>query len=230
MNANPSNLLSAGIYAIPEASRLTGVSSARIRRWLKGYDFKTKKDRRHSKPVWSGQLAPLKDRIAVGFKDLMEIRYVAAFLDVGVSWKTMRQAHESAKSKLSTDHPFCSHRFATDGRSILLQEAHSTGDTRLIDIATDQCEFERIVTPFLRELDLLDGGIARWWPLGKDRLVVVDPVKNMGQPTTLNSGVPTKVLARSLKTNGSVESVARWYEVSVKEIEDAVEFEQKLAA
>lgn len=229
MNAKAPNLISAGIYAIPEASRLTGVSSSRIRRWLKGYDYRTKKDQRHSKPVWSGQLAPLNDRIAVGFKDLMEIRYVAAFLDAGVSWKTMRQAHESAKQKLGTDHPFCSHQFATDGRNILLQEAHQSGDTRLINIATDQCEFERIITPFLKELEF-EEGIARWWPLGKDRSVVLDPVRNMGQPTAIRSGVPTKILARSVKTNGSIDSVAQWYEVAAKEIEDALEFEEKLAA
>ena len=224
-----SRFLGAGIYTIPEAERLTRVSSSRIRRWLKGYDFRVKRKRHHSNPVWTGQLAPLEDKLAVGFRDLMEIRFVNAFLNEGVSWKTMRDAHIAAKNKLGTDHPFCTHKFATDGREILLHQAKESEDTCLIDITNDQREFKRIVAPFLKELEF-DQGYLRWWPLGRERLVVVDPVRNLGQPTVIRSGVPTRVLAHSVKANGSLESVAHWYEVDLREVHDAVEFESRLAA
>jgi hypothetical protein len=46
----------------------------------------------------------------------------------------------------------------------------------------------------------------------------------------MKSGVPTRVLARSVKTNGSVQIVSHWFEVSEGEIRDAVEFETRLAA
>jgi len=224
-----SQLIGAGIYTVPEASRLTRVSIARIRRWLKGYDFKSRKERHHSNPVWTGQFGTLDEKLAVGFKDLMEIRFVRAFLEQGVSWKTMRDAHIAAKAKLDTDHPFCTHRFATEGRLILLQQAQASGDNCLINITNDQREFRQIVTPFLKELEF-DDSVTRWWPLGRERQVVVDPVRNLGQPTVNRSGVPTRVLARSVKANGSVESVARWFEVAPEEVRDAVEFEQALAA
>ncbi|HVU16943.1 MAG TPA: hypothetical protein VHD32_08455 [Candidatus Didemnitutus sp.] len=227
----PVDLLSAGIYTIPEAARLTRVSGARIRRWMKGYDFRTaKKKRHHSGPVWTGQLPPIDDKIAVGFKDLMEIRFVDAFINAGVSWRTMRQAHQAAKSKLGTDHPFCTHKFATDGRDILLEQAQASGDKHFVDITTDQREFERIVTPFLRELEF-DHGVTRWWPMGRNKLVVVDPVRNLGQPIVTRSGVPTRVLANSVKANqGSIESVAHWFEVAPEEVRDAVAFEARLSA
>ena len=229
-NVSPSRLLSSGIYTIPEASRLTRVSTSRIRRWMKGYDFRTKRDRHHSNPVWSGQLAPIGDKIAVGFKDLMEIRFVNAFLVKGVTWKTMRDAHIQAKAKLGTDHPFCMHKFATDGREILLEQAPASGDAHFIDIVNDQREFERIVAPFLKELDF-DHGVTRWWPLGRQHLVVVDPTRNLGQPTGTRSGVPTRILANSVKANqGSIESVAHWFEVAPEEVRDAVAFEAGLAA
>ncbi|HWA85894.1 MAG TPA: DUF433 domain-containing protein [Opitutus sp.] len=221
--------LGAGIYTIPEAARLSGVSAARIRRWLKGYGFKTRKARHHSPPVWNGQLDPIEGKLAIGFRDLMEIRFVNAFLDAGVSWKTMRAAHVAAKAKLGSDQPFCTHQFVTDGREILQREAHASGDTSLLNITTDQREFDRLVSPFLKELDF-DGGVTRWWPLGRKRFVVVDPVKNLGQPTVTRSGVPTRVLARSVAANGSVDEVARWFEVATEEVRDAVEFEQSLAA
>ena len=222
-----SHLLSAGIYTVPEAARLTRVSSTRIRRWMKGYDFRTKKEKHHSAPVWTGQFAPIDDKLAVGFKDLMEIRFVNEFIRQGVSWKTMREAHKAAKEQLNSDHPFCTHKFATDGRVILLQQAEKSGDVSLVNITNNQCEFEKIVTPFLRELEF-DRGITRWWPLGRERSVVVDPSRNLGQPTVAQSGVPTRILANSVRTNGSVESVARWYEVAPDEVRDALEFEQTL--
>jgi uncharacterized protein (DUF433 family) len=228
----PSRLLNAGIYTIPEAARLTGVSSARIRRWLKGYHFKTKKERHHSNPVWTGQLDPLEGKLAVGFRDLIEIRFVAAFIKKGVSWKTMRDAHAAAQQKLEIEHPFCTNRFATDGRKVLLHEAREAGDDVLLDLTNNQQEFERIVAPFLKELEFTnDAGLVRWWPLGITRTVVLDPARNFGQPIAAQAGVPTRVLAQSVKTNGgSLELVARWFEVAPHEVKDAVEFEQKLAA
>lgn len=61
----------------------------------------------------------------------MEIRFVSAFLREGVSGKTMRDAHIAAKVRLGADHPFCAHRFVTDGREILWEQAQSSGDTSL---------------------------------------------------------------------------------------------------
>jgi uncharacterized protein (DUF433 family) len=226
------SLLNAGIYSVAEAARLSRVSPPRIRRWLKGYEFKTKRDRHHSAPVWSGQFKPIDGKQAVGFRDLIEIRFVAAFIEAGVSWKTMRAAHRAAQVKLQSEHPFCTNSFVTDGRAILFHEAQAVGDAVLLDLTTHQLEFEKIVTPFLKELEFADPcTLVRWWPLGRGRAVVVDPERNFGQPSALQTGVPTSVLMRSVKANGgSIEQVARWYEIQPREVEDALEFEQRFAA
>jgi len=225
-----STLIGAGIYSIPEVARLTRVSAARIRRWLKGYDFETRTERHHSNPVWKSQLEAVEGVQAVGFLDLIEIRFVAAFIAAGVSWKTMRTAHAKAQAELNTSHPFCTNRFATDGRAILLNEAEASEDGALRDIASNQQEFARIVRPFLKELEFdEDASLTRWWPLGRERTVVLDPERNFGQPTARQAGVPTRVLARSVKANaGSIETVAQWYEVDPQEIRDALEFEEGL--
>ncbi len=118
--------LSTGIYSVPEAARLSGVPAARIRRWLRGYAHGPRKSRRRSAPVWTGQIEPRDGALALGFRDLLEVRFVDAFLRAGVSWQTMRLAHTEATRELSTDHPFCSNRFVTDGRRILLRQAQGT--------------------------------------------------------------------------------------------------------
>ena len=93
----------------------------------------------------------------------------------------------------------------------------------------NQREFRRIVQDFLKELEFSGTDII-WYPLGKQRQIVVDPKRNFGQPTVARSGVPSQVLARSVKTNGSIEVVRHWFEVSEREVRDAVEFESLLAA
>jgi len=222
-------LLNSGIYSIPEAARLTGVRSARIRRWLKGYNFKTKTENHHSNPVWESEIEPIEGAHAVGFHDLIEIRFVEAFLKAGVSWKTMRSCHLAAQRELDTRHPFCSNRFVTDGRGILHKKAEAEGDEVLIDLTTNQWEFMRIVEPFFKQLEFDDTTLARWWPLGRERTVVVDPVRNFGQPCAAQAGVPTQVLSQSVKANdGAVDQVAEWYEITPDEVRDAVEFEAGL--
>jgi uncharacterized protein (DUF433 family) len=224
-----SSLLNTGLYTVPEAARLTRVSVGKIRRWLKGYDFKRGERVYHSSAVWQGELNPIRNKLALSFRDLLELRFVDAFIRVGVSWRTMRRAHSKAQKELRTTHPFCSNRIATDGRSILLRQGEEDFDEALINLATDQGEFSRIVETFLKELEF-SGNDVIWWPLGKERQIVLDPKRNFGQPSAARSGVPTRVLARSVKTNGSVETVSHWFEVSEREVRDVMEFETRLAA
>lgn len=223
------NLLNTGLYTVPEASRLTRISTGKIRRWIKGYDFRTSGSIRHSDAVWQGEIKPIDKKTSLSFRDLLELRFVDAFIRAGVSWRTMRRAHTKAQDELQTTHPFCSNRIATDGKNILMRQAKEDSDEALINLITDQKEFSRLVETFLKELEFSGNDII-WWPLGKERQIVLDPRRNFGQPSAARSGVPTQVLARSVRTNRSVEVVSHWFEVSEGEIRDAVEFETRLAA
>src|ERR1700730_3655771 len=116
VKAPVSSLLNTGLYTVPEASRLTRISTGKIRRWIKGYDFRSGESVRHSDAVWQGEIKPIDQKISLSFRDLLELRFVDAFIRAGVSWRTMRRAHSKAQAKLRTTHPFCSNRIFTDGR------------------------------------------------------------------------------------------------------------------
>jgi uncharacterized protein (DUF433 family) len=224
-------LVQTGIYTIPEAARLTGVSPWRIRRWLRGYEFPTKRGRHRSEPVWTGQLPPIDHSMAIGFLDLVEIRCVDAFLRASVSWKTLRLAHAHAQQALKVSHPFCANQFKVDGRAIILELPHISDEPQLLDIARNQQVFGRIVRPFLRDLEFADGELPlRWWPRGKGHLVALDPQRNFGHPIIFRDGIPTQVLWRSFKANNSLDEVARWFEISPSSVREAVDYEQQLAA
>ena len=225
-------LLETGIYTVPDAARLTGVSPWCIRRWLRGYQFKVKTGRHHSPAVWSSQLPVIDERLALGFLDLLEVRCVDAFISAGVSWKTMRLAHSQAQNVVGHSHPFCTHRFVTDGHAIFVELRERNDEVALWDMRDLQRVFEKIIRPFLKNVEFDRDRIPqRWWPQGKSHRVALDPRRSFGQPIVFRDGVPTQILARSVKANdGSIDEVARWFELSPTSVREAVNFEQQLAA
>jgi uncharacterized protein (DUF433 family) len=222
--------LNVGIYSVAEASRLTGVSRERIRRWVKGYRSKLRK--KDYSALWTPQLPDIGCKVALGFLDLIEIKFVGAFLERGVSWPMIHKAREKAAQLYpKVSHPFCTRQFFTDGQRMFTALHRETGENSLLEIATDQHVFTEITQPFLKQLEFKDGTtLERWWPLGTHKPVVVDPRKNFGQPTLSDAGIATQVLAETVRANGSVEEVARWYEISPQSVQQAVDYEQSLAA
>ena len=220
-----------GVYSVPEAARLTGVSPSRIRRWLQGYSYTSGGASRTSPPLWRQQIAS-EDSLILSFRDMLEVRFIDAFRRHGVSWKSIRVAAECAAEIIHDSYPFSTRRFKTDGRSIFAEIVQETGDESLLDLVKSQYEFKSIVDPFLFEgLEFSALGIepVRWWPLGTDRRVVIDPERSFGQPIVDPESVPTLILARAFKAEKSIQAVARWYEVDPRSVEDAVEFEAQHA-
>lgn len=123
-----SNYFNKGIYTVRDAARLSGVSAGRIRRWLRGYRYHSRKKAYASPPLWHGQWEPIDNSLALGFMDLIEIRFVDAFLKAGVSWTTLRQARERAEEMFKVSHPFCTNRFVTDGQEIFAELHRETGE------------------------------------------------------------------------------------------------------
>ena len=122
-----------GVFSLEEASRLTSIPRPRIRRWLVGYNFRSVSGERSSTPplrrdypIATGQ------RVALSFADLMEVRFLDHFVQAGVSWRTIRVAARKASEILKRDHPFSSRTFKTDGKTILLADAHDP--SRIIDV------------------------------------------------------------------------------------------------
>ena len=148
-----SYLLSSGIYTVPDASRLSKVSTRRIRYWLKDLRSENQKEYPHQR-LWKGQHLPIEGKLALGFNDLQEIRCVDAFLREGVSWPTLRQAHANAKGVYKTEHPFCTLRFVTDGHDIFDSMRSDVHGEQLTDTVRAQKVFPDIISLFLKNLKM----------------------------------------------------------------------------
>lgn len=232
--ADGPELIGIGLYTAPEAGKLTGVPVARIRRWLLGHAYHRDGERHWSNPLWQPQVPRLGKEVELGFRDLLELRFVDAFTKAGLSLRAIRKALDVAREVTGTDHPFATARFRTDGRSIFLRVAGELAEEAepvLIDLLKQQYALNRIVEPSLKDLDFDDGGVAsRWWPAGRAKPIVLDPAHAFGRPIIADVGVTTRALADAAVAEGTVERVARMYEVSVAAVRDAIAFERRLAA
>lgn len=222
-----------GAYTLREAQRLTGVPVRRIRRWTTGYQYSKTGVRRQSPRVIETDLPEIFGAAAIDFADLLEVRFLNAFLEYGVSWRTIRIASGRAKELLDTDHPFSHRSFSTDGHTILTRIARSGSEPFLLDIISDQYELDRIVGSFLRsEIDFGDTNQPqRWYPLGNSRKsIVIDPARAFGQPILSRAGIPTATIARAAQSEGDASVVAQIYRLELSDVADALEYERSLVA
>lgn len=222
--------LGTGFYTVPEAARLIHVPARTINRWLGGYAYGPKDARVKLPPLWHPELPRAGTHLELGFRDLIELRFVAAFLAAGLDLRTVRNCLDRARDAVADDRPFSTRRFRTDGRTIFLESLRRSGDSEMLDLKRHQFVFKTVVERAFRDLDIEDEAVARWRPYDGKASIVIDPARAFGQPLAAESGVPTVALADAVEAEGSVERVAFLYEVAPSVVRDAVRFEASLRA
>jgi hypothetical protein len=206
-----------GLYSVSQASRLTAIPTQRIRRWLRGYKFQRNGEQRSSPPIWELQLPAIDGKPVLGFLDLLELRFVDAFLQAGVSLQAVRRCADVAAELIGQDHPFSTRRFSTDGKRIFAEVAQEQDPKKaLLDLKTQQLGIYDMIVPSLVagiDFDSATGQATAWHPSSDTPLVVLDPLRQFGQPIIERVGIQTATLADAVRTEGSVKKVAHWFEL-----------------
>jgi uncharacterized protein (DUF433 family) len=201
-----------------------------VRRWLDGYRYYRKGEVQEQPPLWSPQLDKIDDQLEIGFRDLIELRFVKAFLDEGVRLETIRHCLAVATEFVNDDRPFSTQRFRTDGKTIFLESIAQAGDEHLLDLKDKQFVFRRVVERTFKDLDIEDGAVTRWRPYNGKSSVAIDPRRAFGQPILDRYGITTVALAEAVEAEGSIERAAWAFEVTSAAVRDAVGFERQLRA
>lgn len=222
--------LGIGYYTVPEAARLLGMAPLNIRRWLGGYTYKQGDKEISMPPLWVPQLPKVDHHIELGFRDLIELRFVNAFTKAGLGLLTIRNCLDYAKECVQDDRPFSTRRFETDGRTIFLDSLRKNGEDELLDLKKRQYVLKHVIERSFKDLDIENDAVTRWRPFNGKSTIVIDPKRAFGQPIAAKFGVPTAVLADAVKAEGSIPRVAQLFEVSPAVVRDAVKFEKVLIA
>lgn len=225
---NAYSAIGKGVYTVAQASRLTGVAPATVRRWVYGYRYRGGHSWVEQPEVLDHDIPKRPGATALSFLDLVELRFIYEFRNSGLSLTFLRNAKARAIELTESTHPYASNRFWSDGRSLFLKIETERQD--FLDVVSNQMAFREIVERGMKNLEFEDDFVSRWWPMGQQKLVVLDPKRAFGQPIESSAGIRTAVLAEALKGQGTIENVADWYDVSVDAVRDSVEFEHQIAA
>ena len=177
-------------------------------------------------PLWTSQISTIENSRALGFRDLIEIKFVDHFRRRGISLQSIRRTIDRATQLLEQTYPLSAVRFKSLGKKIFAEVLEEHERKLVFDLYTGQLLLSFMWDKLYDALEYSEfDELIRWFPLGKDRRVVVDPRRSFGRPISLE-GVPTAILASALEAEKSAESVAYWYKVAPESVRDADDYER----
>lgn len=210
------------MYNYSEADRIAGVTRGTSKRWIRGYSYQSKGTQISAAPVTRGLEQP--DEPGVSFFDLIEIAAIGRLKEVGWSLRAIRKAVEACQAMFDLPRPLVTERFKTDGRDFFVQR-----DDVLIEVGIGrrkgQQAWEQVLAPFLDTVAYEGEFARRWWPIGRDRRVVVDPDYGFGLPVVAGSGVRTEIVYEQVQALESQERIAYSFKITLEEVEHAIQFE-----
>ena len=242
MNAIRPSELGLGIFPLTEAARLAQLDIRTAKRWALGYNYTHRGEARQSQGVMPLRLSQIGSGRDLTFREMLTLRLVSGFRTTGLSLSTIKRVAERAAQEYGQPLPFVSRRFRTDGRKVFVELTTESAaqdepsvprkDRHLIEVLTGQQNFSEVVEPSLfADVDWEDDLASRWWPLGRERHVTLDPDVLFGAPHIANTRVASSVVATSVVAEGGGDqaeaAVAEWYGLELEAVRDAVAFETK---
>lgn len=223
-----------GFYTAKEAARLLRIDNRqRIYRWLRPLE---RGSNRGLGAVIKRDYEPLENCQELSFWDLIEIRFVEHFRRQGLSLQYLRKVAVIARQEFKTQHPFAlsNAEFLTDRKKIFEQVAEGEGK-KIRELLTGQYEMYATIERILAKGVAFDQRTylaEEWRPLENEcPHVVVNPKYDYGRPVIGSLHVPTAAVFRQWKAEkGDRVRVAGWWGIEPSEVEEAIEFEVRMAA
>lgn len=160
----------------------------------------------------------------VTFHDLVEMMFIKRFIEQGVHLSQIVAVAQCLALELNTPYPFACQRLETDGTQLLNEFGQHFRNPANLQIVFG------FVSQFFSNIDFdADTCLAeRWWPMGREKKIVVDRNRSFGAPITEDRSIRTDILYATFKAEEEdVELVAEWYDVPREAVLAAVEFEEQ---
>ena len=220
-----------GIYTLSTAAKVLEMSPQKMRRWINGYTYyNSNREYRSIEPLLKPEFEYDNKDVIISFLDLVELLFIKSFIGYNISIQKIREAAIKASKFLNTSHPFAIQKMYTDGKTIFANLAKEESDPSLLDLLTEQYQLGEIIESTLYnciDFSIYDTIAERWWPLGKNNDIVLDPSRNMGQPILHLYNIKTELIYQLYKSNHSINEICDWYEIDKDSIEAAINFENK---
>lgn len=208
--------ISEGIYTISDVSRIFKIPYPKVKYWFTYYIKKRLFD-----TIGFRYYFPVRDTIAINFLSLIEMYVFNTFKEKNIKTNNIIKAHTTMSKYLNTPYPFATEEFYILGKKIFFGQPDSL--KQAFDI--DQGIILEYILPFVEKIVFDDKRLAKkFYPLGRNKSIVINPENQVGQPTIDGTNILTATLYDYYLRKDSVESIAQLFNLSIKNIEDAIEF------
>ncbi len=213
-------------YSYRDADHLASASAGTASRWLSGYTYRDRQGQRVCvAPIIPGSVKAE----GASFLDLVEVVAIAGLRRAHFTMQDIRQIVANCQEILGVPRPLASLDFKVRGQEIFVERGGA-----LVEVGKRKRmhAWKEFLEPFVNSLDYaIDLELAiRWWPLGRDIPIVVDPDFGFGLPVVATSGVRTEIIRERSLAGDLNEQIASDFNLGLEEVERAIQFELKLAA
>jgi uncharacterized protein (DUF433 family) len=216
---------SRGVYLVPDAARILRLPLSVLRLWVSG------RSADHQRYYPAGAIFTEGDGADrhFGFHALIELFTIAQLRKRSIPMTAVRQARAELMERFQTPHPFALKGLMTSGRTLI----RSLNDDILLELGTrGQTAFSKVLEPFCASLDFDEANslASRYFPLGREHPVVVDPRRAFGRPVIEGTNLTTETIMSLLRGGEAAEDIAESFRISPEAVLAAKAFEQQRAA
>jgi uncharacterized protein (DUF433 family) len=213
------------VYSISQTAKLAGVHPITIRRWLYGSHTNSTK----MKPVF-GENTVSGEKAEVSFLQLAEIVVVGRFRQRQVKLDTLRQAHAYASHTLHLDYPFAWLHLKTDGVHVFSDFEKDHPDASLLSLdKKGQLTLPGNVIQALELFDYENEFAARWYPIGRNVPIVIDPRFGAGRPTIPDRRLPIAMIYNRWKSGENIDFLASDFSLKRSLVETTLQYAENYA-
>ena len=156
-----------GIYMPSDIAQILGIDVNKVRRWLNNY--------------FSEHIEKENGQIFTNFWAMIDLYVFNTLIEKGIKRRYVKQLYDFMKQKLNLEYPF-----ATNKVYVLNKQLYTELNDFIIDgqIAGVIKEF---VVPFWEKVEFENDIAQKYYPLGKDRYIVVDPEIQFERASVVNA-------------------------------------------
>ena len=168
--------------------------------------------------------------LLITFEDLVSIRVIAVLRSLGVSWPKIRRAEQWMRDKTGYRRPFAVERVWTETEDVFADfpegfiAASRQGQLAFVELVGQYLQPVEDMT-FIRHNGV---SVAATWMPHED--VMMNPKIQFGEPCIVGSRMRTHILWLMRNGGDSIEYLTRAFNLTVLQIEHALEWEHRLKA
>ncbi|MDE2687523.1 MAG: DUF433 domain-containing protein [Chloroflexota bacterium] len=214
------------MYSFVEASRLANVSTTTVKNWFLGCSTKAKGD---VPPLFPGGVA---GGSMLSYLQLMETVVAARFRMVdNARYRDVHAAYRNAAEILKVEYPFAHLKLESLGGHIIARlEGEEIGDSLQAFDNPVQWSLPGLIIDTILQVDYEDELAAKWFPLGKEYPIVIDPRISSGIPTIKGRGISVNAVFKRWRAGNKIGFIAEDLEMEADVVETVLQYGDGIAA